>query len=287
MVLQTFRVDMSALVWRDMPRKGVHPSTSMLLCLPERLCYMKTCVACHLLGSLLRALSGCLACGRPIMPIMCVVCPFHWASTSWGCTSVCRTGVAQWYKDEETASATERQLVDRMSRHIQLHHHEMRVPTSSTWEWADRRAKQAIVCLDLENGDKAAESQYVDGHGSQSSCTRRLQLPQKRSRSPQKRSQSPWKRSRSPRKPSLSPKRFSCPWRQQSQSPLRKPSPLPQMQQVPRYREVCVNLIPNFIEENVNDLTESHLHDIKHIVEEELLNRNIKNLTASLLQEAM
>ena len=59
------------------------------------------------------------------------------------------------------------------------------------------------------------------------------------------------------------------------------------MQQVPMYTEVCVNLIPNFIEENVNDLTESHLHDIKHIVEEELLNRNIKNLTASLLQEAM
>jgi len=59
------------------------------------------------------------------------------------------------------------------------------------------------------------------------------------------------------------------------------------MQQVPRYTEFCVNLIPNFKEENVNDLTESHLHDIKYIVEEELLNRNIKNLTASLLQEAI
>jgi septin family protein len=59
------------------------------------------------------------------------------------------------------------------------------------------------------------------------------------------------------------------------------------MQQVPRYKEVCVNLIPNFVEGNVDGLTESHLHDIKYIVEEELLKRNIQNLTAALLQEAI
>ena len=62
---------------------------------------------------------------------------------------------------------------------------------------------------------------------------------------------------------------------------------MPQMQHFPRYKEVSVNQIPMFVKENVDGLTESHLHDIKYIIEEELLKREIHNLTASLLQEAM